>query len=181
MKRILLPALLLVSLLLTGCGSRALKTRFTEFSDTLAARQTLRYEASIRAEYPDRRADFKLRYEKDAEGERVTVLEPALIAGLSARIAPGSDALVYDGMILDAGPLDAFGLTPMSALPRLTEALCAGFLDSVWEEDGLTAAQLIPDDEQSVTVWFDGGMRPVRAELASGGETRVFCEITDWS
>ena len=42
--------------------------------------------------------------------------EPEIIAGISARIAGDGTALVYDGMILDTGELDAYGLTPMSAL-----------------------------------------------------------------
>ena len=69
----------------------------------------------------------------------------------------------------------------MCALPRLVEAMTGGYVDSYREEGGLRACRLILDDHLSATVWFDRDMRPLRAELASDGNVRVFCEISDWS
>lgn len=181
MKKAVLPLLLLASLLLSACGSRAVQNRFAAFSEALAAREELSFTAELRAEYPDRSLQFTLRYEKAPEGEAITVLAPELIEGVTARLAPGAASLVYDGMILDAGPLDPYGLTPMTALPRLVDALCRGHLDSHWEEDGLLVCRLIPDDHLSVQVWFSEDMTPLRCELLSDGKLSVFCELNDWN
>lgn len=181
MKKALLSVLILFPLLLCGCGDRAAVSRFEAFSGDLAAREALSYTAQLRAEYPDRSVEFTLAYQKGAEGEAVTVLAPERIAGIRARLQPGNAALVYEGLILDLGPLDAYGLTPMSALPRLTDTLASGAVDSHWEEDGLRVYRLILDDHLSATVWFSEAMVPVRAELASDDNVCIFCELSDWS
>lgn len=181
MKKALLPVLILLSLLLSACGDGAAKSRFDAFSASLRERETLSFTADLRAEYPDRSDDFTLAYQKDPAGEQITVLAPELIAGISARREAGSTALVYEGLILDLGPLDAYGLTPMSALPRLVETLLNGHMDSYWEESAMRVYRLICDDHLTATVWFDRDMNPLRAELASDGNVRVFCEISDWS
>ena len=181
MKKALLPALILLSLLLSACGDGAAKGRFESFSASLGERESLSFTAGLRAEYPDRSDDFTLAYAKDPAGEQITVLAPELIKGISARRETGSTALVYEGLILDLGPLDTYGLTPMCALPRLVETMTGGHVDSYWEEGGLHIYRLILDDHLSATVWFDPGMRPLRAELTCDGNVRVFCEISDWS
>ena len=181
MKKALLPVLILLSLLLSACGDRAAKSRLEAFSESLGERESLSFTAEVHAEYPDRSDDFTLAYTRDPAGEQVTVLAPELIKGIAARREAGSTALVYEGLILDLGPLDAYGLTPMYALPRLVEAMTGGHMDSYREEDGLRIYRLICDDHLSATLWFDRDMRPLRAELASDGNVRVFCEISDWS
>ena len=181
MKRILLSLLILACLLLSACGERGAQNRFAAFSEELKARESLAFTADVRAEYPEWSREFTLRYEKAPEEERVTVLAPALVEGVSATISGTGAALVYDGLILDAPPLDPYGLTPMNALSKLTAALTGGSLDSHWEEDGHFVYKLILDDHLAVTVWFDAGMTPKRAELMSDGNVSVFCEITEWS
>ena len=181
MKKVLLTLMILAALTLTACGGRAVRNRYDAFAAELAGRESLSYTAELRAEYPDRSVCFTLRYEKDAGGERVTVLAPALIEGISARVTEEGTALQYEGMILDTPPLDPYGLTPMNALPRLTEALRHGHPDSHWEEDGMTVLRLIPDDHLTAEVWFREGMIPARAELASDGKVSVFLELNDWS
>ena len=106
--------------------------------------------------------------------------EPEIIAGISARIAGGGTALEYDGMILDTGELDAYGLTPMSALPVLVSAMESGHLESFRKEDGLLVLELVPEEHLAVTVWFDEEMRPLKAELVSEGRLRVACAIENW-
>ena len=40
----------------------------------------------------------------------------------------GGDALEYDGLALETGPLDGEGLSPVSALPRAAEAARSGYM-----------------------------------------------------
>ena len=183
MKRICLPLILILSLLLSGCGSGSeTKKAYESFSKELSASDSLSFTAAVRAEYEHKTAKFSLSYTENADGGTVTVLSPELIAGVSAHVSPGSTSLEYDGVLLDTGDLNDFGLSPMSALPVLVQAMKAGFMDSFWEEDGKTVYQLIPDDNLICTVWFNSeDMLPVRAEMISDGRVTIYADISDWS
>ena len=181
MKRLLLPLLLSICLLLPGCGKNRAESEFEAFVGRLNAVQELRFTAKVRAEYEHKTARFALAYEENAEGGRVTVLAPELIHGVSARFAPGGTTLEYDSVVLDTGSLDSFGLTPMSALPVLLHALRVGHAESIWEEEGQTVVQLAPDDRLLCTVWFDPDpLRPTRAELVTDGRVTLVAELADW-
>lgn len=179
MKKILVILPLLVCLLLSGCGNQS-RERFAAFSEELSQRDTLSFTAELTASYPDRSAAFTLRYTLEGDVQRVTVLAPGRISGISACVEKGGTALEYDGLILDTGDLDAYGLTPMSALPLLVDALRTGHPDAFWEEGGCDAVELSVSDHCLARVWFDGGI-PCRAELQCDGVVTVACEIENWS
>ena len=181
MKR-LFPMLLAVCLMLTGCAKRDIRSGFEAFSQRITESGALSVTANVRAEYEDKTARFTLGYEEDGEGATVTVLAPELIAGISARVDSGSTSLQYDSVVLDTGSLDNFGLSPMSSLPVLVEAMRSAHLDSCWEENGLSVLQLEPEDELKCTLWLEGeSLTPLRAELISGGRVTVYIEISDWN
>lgn len=181
MKRLCLPVLLVFCLLLSGCGTRAAKKQYEEFSQTLEEKTSLSFVGELCAKYEDKSVEFTLQYQSDENGCTVTVLEPELLAGVSAHIAKDSTALEYDGMIIDTGELDSYGLSPMSALPVLVEAMMNGHLDSHWEEAGQTVLKLVLNDHLTASVWFDKEMIPTAAELISDGRVTVSCEISDWN
>lgn len=179
MKRFCLLLIPALCLLLTGCGSGSAQKDFEAFSNELAARSELEFTAELTAIYTDKNVPFTLAYEKEEGGCVVTVLEPKMVQGIRARISDGGTAVEYEGIMLDTGRLDDYGLSPMTALPILVEAMCSAHADSFWEEGGLNAVKLLPSDTLSAVVWFDGGV-PVRAELISEGRVTVNCEIKDW-
>lgn len=182
MKRLYLPLLLCLALMLSGCGKNTAAERFGEFTEELAVKEQISFTAQLRCEYEDRSVDFELKYQEDGEGLSVTVVSPELVRGITARAKSGETSLEYDGLILDTGPLDAFGLSPMTALPTLISALRDGYVDSVWEEKGEYAALLVPSDNMNVQINLDKyTMRPVYAELVSDGRVSVFIHITDWA
>ena len=181
MKRLFVPVLLFFCLLLSACGAKAAENQYKSFSQALSAREDLSFTARLRAEYEDRSVEFTLGYTQEADGCTVTVLEPALIAGIQAHLSPEGASLEFDGISVDTGALDAYGLTPLSALPVLAETLKSGHLESVWEEDGLLFLQLIYSDGLYAVAGFDQeSMTPVRAELVSDGVVKVVCEIENW-
>ena len=128
MKRVCLPLLAIVCLLLTGCAGREVEKAYAGFSERVNAAQSLTFTANVRAEYEHKTAKFTLSYTEDDSGGAVTVLAPELIAGVTARVEPGSTVLQYDGVVLDTGSLDSLGLSPMSSLPVLVQAMKSGHL-----------------------------------------------------
>lgn len=180
MKRTALFALTIALLLLPGCGMKAEETAIRDFQTALAAAQTVSFTAEVRAEFSDKTEEYTLNYTKDADGAAVEVEKPELLAGLRARVGKDASALEYDGAALDTGVLEG-GLTPVGALPALESAMAGGHLDLVWKEGELTAAQITPTDQLTVTVWFDGGMNPCRAELQSSGKVVVYCDIINFT
>ena len=181
MKKLYLPLFLALSLLLSGCGEKAAGERFEEFTAELCEKELISFSAELRCEYEDKKLDFTRAYEEDSEGCTVTVVAPELIRGIRAHAKAGETAVEFDGVILDTGPLDDYGLSPMSALPRLVDAVKKGYIDSVWEENGEYAALIIPDDHTNVQLHLDKyTMRPVYAELISDGKVSVFISIKDW-
>ena len=108
-------------------------------------------------------------------------MQPESIAGIRARLLPGQTKLEYQDLILDTGDLNKAGLSPMSALPVLVEALRSGHLDSHWQEGGEPVVQLVLDDELSARVRFrPDSMTPTHAELICGDTVTVYCDLTDW-
>lgn len=179
MKKRLVLFPLLFCLLLSACGSAVLN-RYEAFSDKLSRAEELSFTAELYAVYPNRTAQFSLRYALEDGVQRVTVLGPDSISGITARLEEGKSALEYDGLILDTGDLDEFGLTPMSALPLLTDALRRGHADAFWTEEDLDAVELIYDDATLVRTWFDGDGLLCRAEIQCGDRVTVRCEIKNW-
>ena len=166
---------------MSGCGAREFVRAKDTVAERLAGAECLSFTANLRAEYEHKTARFTLSYYEDSDGGKVTVLAPQLIAGVTARIEPGSTSLEYDGVCLGTGELDDFGLSPMSALPMLVQALREGGMNTGWSEGGFTVLELQSCDELVCTVWFDGEtMTPRQAELASDGRVKVFVEISDW-
>ena len=181
MKRILISLLLCLCLPLTACGKPRGESEYRAFAERLNGLDALSFTAQVRAEYEHKTARFTLQYEEDKDGGRVTVLAPELIRGVSAHVSPGGTALEYDGIVLDTGSLDSFGLSPLSAMPVLLRAMRIGHVDSVWEEDGKTVVSLEPDDELKCTLWLEKGtMKPLRAELITDGRVTVTLDITSW-
>lgn len=181
MKKLCLPLILSLCLLLAGCGGKEYERTQQELTQRLGAVEVLSFTANVRAEYEHKTARFTLSYSEDSQGGKVTVLAPQLIAGITARVEPGSTSLEYDGVMLGTGELDDFGLSPMSALPILVQALKNGALDSGWQEGDFTVMQIQSSDELSCTVWFEPEtMIPRQAELISEGRVKIFAEISDW-
>ena len=182
MKRLYLPLMLALCVLMTSCAKSSAADKVTEFVGTLHAADKLSFTAKLRSEYGNKTVGFELEFSSDSEGCTVTVLEPKLISGISAHIAAGETSLHFDDLILDTGELDKFGLTPMSALPMLIDALKNGSCDSTWEENGEIIAHLTATDTLSVQIRFDKyTMTPTHAELISEGMVKVFVDFERWN
>jgi len=170
-----------LALLLSGCGTKQEEKRLAEFSAALSENSGLSFTASLRCEYPEKVEEFTMLFERTPSGCDVTLIEPEIISGIKAHIEDETNRLEYEGIILDVGTLDAYGLSPMSALPVLYKTLCAPYINCVWAEGDTTVYSLTYDDNTCVSVWFTQDMIPTRAETICDGTVTVFCDIENWS
>ena len=178
MKRIAPVIMCLV--LLCGCADTGEK-ELIRFVEHTAHAEEVSFTADVRAEYDDKTARFKLRYEHDGDGSAVTVLEPDILAGIKARLAGERLILEYEGAMLDIGTLPDARLSPMSALPLMMRAIRNGHVEITWVEDERIAARIVPEDDYAVTLWLSSSLVPESAEISYKERSVVFIEISDWS
>ena len=138
-------------------------------ADVLVDQTERTYEYTLECDY-DRRS-----------GSTVTVMEPELIAGISAIVSDGGAQLSFDGVCLDAGTLEGTELSPLGALPAMAEAWCSGYISNTCaaQIDGtdcyfvsyLTGSG---SDETEIRTWFDKTtLLPVYGELVSDGSVVI--------
>ena len=180
MRRRIMAALmtLLVLLPLAACGKDEAKAAFEELRasmDGASAEMT----AKVTAFAADgTQAEYTLRCVFGAQGGEVETLAPELIAGVKAHVGPGSAQIEYEGLMLDAGEVSK-GLSPVTALPRLCEAIREAHVELAWTEGGESVVSLVPEDETSITLRLGENGLPVSAEFTSreSGETLIMCRI----
>lgn len=181
MRRKSFAALMILPLLLCGCMGSGEEEKFERYQADLADASEIRMEAEVSADYGDSAREYTLSLCWVPGRCEIEVLAPELIAGIKAHIDGDGSALEYDGLILDTGELTEDGLTPVSALPRLLEAMQTGHIDSAWKEGDCVVVELTPDDVVSISLWLEAEtLAPRVAELYSQNNGRVLirCEIT---
>ena len=141
--RKLLSCVLMMTLLLAGCGGQQAESDSPEQLTTLIRGEYLSLagwtgQVEVTAHYDQQVYAFTLDVQWRREGETVlTVTSPELLSGITARIQDGEGTLEYDGAGLSIGALDADGLTPIAAIPALMEQVCTGYIARCdWQEAG---------------------------------------------
>ena len=161
MQRKAIAALMISLLLLSACGRGAGEQKFEAFRDTLTG-QIVTTTAQVRVQRGD------------------TVTAPEQAAGVTAHLRDGASTLAFDDIILPAGDLNGAGLTPLTALPYVVEAIRSGYVDLTWTEDGLQVVQLITDDHTAVRLYLDGTV-PQCAELSVDDTLCLRCTMENWN
>ena len=193
--RKLLSCVLMMTLLLTGCG-----TDEGESPENLAALIRAEYLAidgwaatvDLSASYGEQVFDFTVDASWQREGDTVmTITAPDLVAGITARIREGETVLEYDGAGLSLGMLDLNGLTPVSAIPALMECITTGYMAQCsWsgEGEGKELVILCRDPNAGAqegveyTLYFDVSTHaPKRAEVSVDGVLRLTAAFTDFT
>ncbi len=192
--RKVLCCVLMMTLLLTACGGvgagseaeeLALQLRGEYLSMTDCAG-----EAVVTADYGQRVYRYEMHFTSDEKETVLTLTAPETVEGITARLPVGKESLLeYDGAVLETGPLNENGLTPVSAIPAILTALREGYLDTcTLEEDGggQMLRLLIRDPEQQpgtgteTTLWFEGpSWYLCRGEISQDGFCIIQCEFSD--
>ncbi len=190
MRKVLYVPMMILCLLLGGCGAGA-EEEASQLRDFYHDMEGCTMEAELFCTQNDREWTAQLRCDYMPEGEStVEVLAPDTIAGVKAVLEDGSYALEYEDLALNAGYVSGQQISPMTLLPRLMGALRDGWLleenEELWEETPclrLTVDQSGLQDGKIVsTLWLrqeDG--TPVRGEVAVDGEIILTAEFTSFA
>ena len=185
MRRFLMPALM-ISLLLTGCGAGGAEERLKAQREKLSAAEEITFTADITADLGSEVFDCTLDCAWTPEELTVQVSAPESITGVCTRFRDGEAVLEFGDVSLGVGTAGEEGLSPVSAVPLLTDALRSGFLRRVWRErDGereLLAAEIYVTDAAALTMWFDAEtLTPLHGEFYRDGRMILRCEIRDFT
>ncbi len=193
--RKIISCVLIMTLLLTGCGKRD-----TDNPENLAALIRAEYlalsgwsaVAKLSADYGEQVFDFTVDASWQRDGDTVIVVtEPDLIAGITARIREGETYLEYDGAGLSLGLLDVSGLTPVSALPALMECITTGYMARCsWRGEGENRELEVlcrdpnaaPQEGVEYILYFDPATYALnRAEVSAGGVLRLQAQFDEFT
>jgi outer membrane lipoprotein-sorting protein len=184
--RKLTSCVLMMTLLLSGCagggGNESPENLAADIRTEYLALSGWAAEAAVHVDYGERVYDFTLDVQWQKEGDTVlTVTEPELIAGITARLHHGEGYLEYDGASLSTGTLTGDGMTPLDAVPFLMEQLTSGYMArcayvSEGEEQRLAVTCRDPEAEEGTgsecTLTFDPDTHDLLgAELSYDGST----------
>lgn len=184
--------LMMALLLLTGCGGRtegdgeqmALDVRAKYLAMTGCTAQL-----DITADYGERVFSCKVDLDHTAGQETVlTIQEPELLRGVTARIREEESLLEFQGICLETGPLSPEGLSPVDCIPYFFREIREGFL-SQWgmeEVDGVPCLRLTTSDPErkagegtETVLWFrQEDFALCRGEIRVDGWTGLRCEVT---
>ena len=187
--RKLMSCVLMMTLLLAGCGGQEGETDSPEQLTGLIRGEYLSMtgwtgQVEVTAHYDQQVYAFTLDVRWCREGETVlTVTSPELLSGITARLRDGEGTLEYDGAGLSIGALDADGLTPIAAVPTLMDQVCTGYIARCdWqEEEGKRQLHLQcrdPEQEEGVGTEYELWMDPdthalLQAEVSVDGTVRL--------
>lgn len=188
-KRLLfLPMMLL---LLTGCGGgqeeRGAEALAVAIRGEYMAMTSYSLQAQVNVDYGQRVYDFALSVTWDGEETAVTIREPEMLAGVTARMTGDEGTLEYEDLSLETGFLDEDGLSPVSALPALMEAARSQYIDRCTLTDGELEVHCADPEEKpgtgrEVLLQFDAQTHALTGgEISQDGRRVIACEITEFS
>ena len=193
--RKIISCVLMMTLLLTGCGKPKDDTPEDLAAQIRAEYLSLRgwsVTVNLSANYGEQVFDFTVDSSWRRDGDTVlTVIKPDLVAGITARIRDGETVLEYDGAGISIGMLDLSGLTPVSASPTFMTCITTGYMARCsWLGEGESRELVVlcrdPNEAPQVGTEFTLIFDPLthalkRAEVSVNGEMRLTAQFTDFT
>lgn len=193
MRKGFFPCVLMMTLLLlSGCAGRgedqdALDTALTIRSEYLAL-TTFSTQAELQADYGQRVYNYTLDVAANEEELVLTVTAPELISGVTARMKAKETFLEYDGVCIETGPLNPEGLTPLSAIPAMLDAVRSVYITTCgFEDSGLLRVSCADPDTPPGTgteyvLWFDPVTHDlIQGEISVDGFRCIFCTFSPFT
>ena len=190
--RKLVLCVLMTTLLLAGCGqaggNEAEELALTIRGEHLGMDRCTA-QVSVTADYGQRVYEYEMAVAVTGEETLLVLSAPETVAGLTARISGEDSALEFDGLSVETGPLDPDGLTPVSAVPALLEAVRSGYITACGlEEDGTLLRvdcgdpEGTPGEGTEISLWFAAAAHVlVRGEISVDGSCAVRCEVDSFT
>ena len=195
MRRHLLCVPMMTLVLLTACGGTAAgdpaEELALEIRGEYLAMERCAAEVEVTADYGQRVYEFLLSAAVDGEETILTLREPEVAAGITARINDEGGVLEYDGLALETGSLDGEGLSPVTALPALLTAARSEYmaectLERIGESELLRVRCADPEDPPGIgretTLWFDPETHVLtQGEISVDGYRVIQCRLTGFT
>lgn len=121
-----------------------------------------------------------------ATGASLTLAEPEIARGVTARIAQGETSLQYSDFSLETGPLTGEGLSPMEAVPTLWGQITQGYIAGASLSDGVLEVTYRPGEDppgvgMEALVTFDAQSHvPLTGELFYDGIRVATAQVSDF-
>lgn len=191
-RKQLLCVPMMTLLLLTACGSGG-GNQTEELALTIRGEYLeaagITAMVDITADYGQRVYQYTMEVAWTPEETAMTLTAPDTVAGITARVTGKDSRLEFDGLVLETGPLNEDGLTPVSAVPVLLEAVRSGYITActLEEETGLLRLDCgdpegTPGSGTETVLWLDTTTHTlVRSELLVDGFRAILCEWTDFT
>ena len=187
MKRYAYVGILTAALLLCGCAARDAEGRAEAIQRKYAAMDGYAARVEVDVARQDETAHYALDASRSGDTARVTVVWPEELAGVGAVMEGDELSLSYDGVVLDAGGVDA-SVTAVNASDIVIHAVAQGWIteqnDERWED--VDALRLRIETEREgralyVAVWFNEQDMPLYAEIERDGRILANLEFTDFA
>ena len=189
-----LCCVLMMTLLLSACsaggeGNKAEEAALRARGEYLAMTQSSG-SAKITADYGKRVYCYELNFAANQQETFLELTAPETVAGLKVRLsAEEGSVLECEGALLETGPLDEDGLTPLTAIPAILTAIRKGYLDlCTLEEQEEVLRILVRDPEQELgtgletTLWLKAKDHTLlRSEISRDGVCVIQCEFSSFS
>lgn len=185
--------MMIFALLLTACGEKSSEAeeRLAEVRGSYLEMTTCSGHMDLTADYGQRVYTYGLDFSWQRDGETLlTVTSPELVAGTTAHIAAGETALEYDGVMLETGPLNEAGLSPIDVIPALLTYAREGFAAECAMEELETSRRLHvvfrePENDPGVgteaDIWFEPSTGALlEAEVSEDGFTVIQCTVSEF-
>lgn len=189
-RRLWLFPLMISLLLLAACGGEGEKSgeeRAIQLQSEFAAMTACSGRVRLEADYGERVFECVLDVTYDqVTGGVMTLVEPELVKGVSARVSPDGLSLSYQGFSLDTGDVTGDGLSPVEALPRLYRAVTRDYVAGATLSEELLSvtyrdAEQAPGAGLEAVVTFDLQTHaPLTGELFWDGSRVILAQMTDF-
>lgn len=187
MRRMILTALMINLILLSGCTGATAKdeARIEELREQMSTCAQVIFDAEMTVFDKEYVSAYTLRCTRNGEETVMELLSPQLISGVTARIGGRDAILEFDGLALSAGVFGESSTSPMALPAHILDALESGTVSQIRQEvisERRTLAFRVQLAENAAAdFWLDAEtIALLRAQLFENDLMIVSCEISNW-
>lgn len=168
----------------SGCtGEKNHLTPAIDFRAKLVQSGGCHFVCNVIADYGNEIQQFRLSCDADEQGTvSFTILEPEILAGISAKITDGGKHLDYEGLMVDLGLLADGNLPPASAPGWIVNSWLSGYILWAGNEGELyrvTCEQQMNDSLFQIETFYKK-MLPIYAEICYNNQRVLRMEIEEF-